>query len=103
MSVFAGVVAFDGAPIDQQTAEMVSRAIVASGKGRAVARRLEGALFVERSPLAPGGHGELQIKVGRDGRTLFAAAARLDNREELGAALGLAPPQLATTQDAALI
>src|SRR5262249_58203030 len=34
---------------------------------------------------------------------LFAACARLDNRVELGAALGLAPTDLARTRDAVLI
>src|SRR5437016_352074 len=101
MSAFAGIVAFDGAPIDHQKEGAVLRAISGPHGGRAAASRLEGAVFAQRSSSAGiGGRGEPQSSAGGDGRTLFAAHARLDNREELGAALGLTPSQIVRTQDA---
>ena len=52
---------------------------------------------------ASGGRGEPLPLAGGNGRTLFAALARLDNREELGAALNIAPAELARAGDGALI
>src|SRR5439155_8106488 len=93
MSGFAGVVAFDAAPIDRQAQDILSRAITALRNGRAIARRSDGALFVQRTASPVATHGEAQPPTSRNGRTLFAASARLDNREELAAALGLAPSE----------
>jgi asparagine synthase (glutamine-hydrolysing) len=104
MSAFAGFVAFDGAPIDHQKEDAVVRAISALQRGRAVTGRREGAVFAQRSSsTAAGGRNEPQSSAGGDGRTLFAAHARLDNREEVGAALGLTPLEIARTPDAILI
>src|SRR6266853_270768 len=104
VSAFAGVTAFDGASIDRQTEDVISGAITALRKGRVVVRRLEGALFAQRTATTAGGeYGEPQPLTSRNGRVLFTALARLDNRAELGAALGLAPSELARTQDAVLI
>src|SRR5438874_3335150 len=104
MSAFAGIVAFDGAPIDGQTEESISRAITTLRRGHAVTNRFDGALFAHRtSSTTASGHGEPQPLTSRGGRLLFAALARLDNRDELSAALGLTSPELARTQDAALI
>jgi asparagine synthase (glutamine-hydrolysing) len=104
ISAFAGIVAFDDTPIDRRTAEAVSSAIAARRQGSATTRCLENALFAQRTTSATiRGHGGPLPLMSRDGRTLFAALARLDNRGELGAALGLATPELAGTQDAILI
>lgn len=104
MSAFAGVVAVDGAPIDGPTEDTVARAVAARSRGRATVRRLEHALFAQRITSTAGGEpGEPQPLSSRDGRTLFVATARLDNRGELGAALGIAPAELARTADAILI
>ncbi len=104
MTALAGIVAFDGAPLDKQTEDIAARAITALRKGRVVTRRLDGALYAQRiSTPASGEHGGQQPVASRGGRTLFAALARLDNRQELGAALGLPPAELARTADAVLI
>src|SRR6266852_796910 len=101
MSAFAGIVTFDGTPVDQQTEDAVSRSITILRKGRTITRRLDSALFAQQASFAGGsGYGEPQPLTGGDGRTLFAALARLDNREELGVALGLTSPELVRMHDA---
>jgi asparagine synthase (glutamine-hydrolysing) len=98
MTAFAGMVAFDGG-VDVQPDDAVSRAIT----GRVLTRRLDGGLFAQRNTSTSASHGEPQPLITRDGRALFAACARLDNREELGAALGLTTAALAQTRDAPLL
>jgi asparagine synthase (glutamine-hydrolysing) len=103
MNEFAGLVTFDGALPDPQTADQLGRAITAQRKGRASARRSDGALFVQRVAVAAGPrHGEQPVS-GSDGRDLFVALSRLDNREELGAALSIAPTELAHLSDGLLV
>src|SRR6266849_4493820 len=102
MSAFAGIVALDGATIDWRVEDFASRAIANQRKGRAGARRLGDALFVQRASAQVGGY-EAQPSTDADGRELFAALARLDNREELGGALGLATADLARMSDAAVL
>src|SRR5580698_8054169 len=101
MSAFAGIIALDGGPLDRRAEAFAASAVTALRGGRTVARRIDGALFVLRLP--SGGSGDAHVSTGNDGRALFAALARLDNREELGGALGLAPAELAQVPDAALI
>jgi len=100
VSAFAGMVAFDATTPDRDAEDRLCRAIMALRPGRAVARRLDGALFAQKISSAPSG---LAPFTGRDGRILFAALARLDNRAELGARLGLAPPELGRLADAELL
>jgi asparagine synthase (glutamine-hydrolysing) len=102
MSAFAGIVALNGSTIDQGAENRASIALTAWRKGRTVARRIEGAIFVHRAS-PQGSSGEEQPLTNPNGRALFSADARLDNREELGHALGLTPLELARTSDAALI
>jgi asparagine synthase (glutamine-hydrolysing) len=101
MSAFAGIVALTDRPIDKQTEDLTARAVTASRGGRAVARRLDGALFVLRAH--SGGSSDAHASTGSDGRALFASLARLDNREELGGALGLTLAELAQIPDAELL
>ena len=102
VTAFAGIVAFDGAPIDGETQDRVTRA-TALHPGRTVIRRREGALFVQRNSSSVVVRAdELPAMSGGDSRALFVALARLDNREELAAALGLTREELARTQDALL-
>lgn len=104
MSAFAGIVTFDGAPGDKQTEDQIGRAIAAPRKGRLSARRLNGALFVQRTAApASGGQSEPQPVTSNNGRTLFAAQARLDNREELRAALAISSAELARIPDGVLV
>jgi asparagine synthase (glutamine-hydrolysing) len=104
MSTFAGIVTLDGSPVDRRAEDCASRAITALRKGRTLTRRLADATFVQRALSMPGGgHGEAQPFASPDGRVLFAAIARLDNRDDLGAALGLAPAELARASDTMLL
>jgi asparagine synthase (glutamine-hydrolysing) len=104
VSAFAGIVAFDAAIPNKQTEDLVCRALTTLRQGRVAARRLDGALFAQKTSFGSGAaYGDLPPLAGRDGRALFAALARLDNREELGAALGLAPAELARLSDADLL
>jgi asparagine synthase (glutamine-hydrolysing) len=104
MSALAGFVALDGAPIDSEAEASAARAVTALHGGRTVTRRIAGAAFVQRvssadAPLP----GEMHPLTEADGRSLFAALARLDNREELGARLGLGGAELARTSDGRLL
>jgi asparagine synthase (glutamine-hydrolysing) len=104
MSAFAGFVTFDGTPVDRQVEDGLARALTVLRKGRTVARRMDGVAFVQRiAPAGAGAFGETLPPAGGNGRGLFAALARLDNRAELGDALGLTAAELARTPDSALI
>ena len=98
MSALVGIVALGGATIDRQMEAAASRAITASHPGRTIVRRVGGAAFVQRdSPAAAQLGGETHPLMVGEGRALFVALARLDNREELGAELGLGGAELAQT------
>lgn len=100
MTAFAGLVRFDGAPIDPAGEERLSRALGSQTKGRVLTSRCQGAVFVQRAgadgpdtrrnpgPLRPG---------------LFAASGRLDNRDELADALGIPGSERRGLSDARLI
>jgi asparagine synthase (glutamine-hydrolysing) len=104
MNAFAGFVALDGAPIASEEEASAARAITTLHGGRTVARRVAGAAFVQRVASEDASlPGEAHPLLGADGRSLFAALARLDNREELGARLGLGGADLAHTSDARLL
>ncbi|HEY1979767.1 MAG TPA: asparagine synthase-related protein [Xanthobacteraceae bacterium] len=97
MTEFAGIVTFDRDRGEIQSEEQIGRAVALAGKGKAAARRIDGALFVQQT-----GNGDTLPMQGSV-RNLFAANARLDNRSELGEALAITPPDLAATPDGALI
>lgn len=104
MSAFAGIVAFGTAIPNKQIEDTVCRAITMLRPGRVAVRRLDGALFAQRAPSGfSGGDRGPPFIGGRHGRTLFTALARLDNREEVGADLGLASPELAQLADPDLL
>jgi asparagine synthase (glutamine-hydrolysing) len=104
MSAFAGVVALDGATIDREIEASASLAMTASHPGRTLVRRAAGAAFVQRDASTGAQlHGETHPLMVGDGATLFVALARLDNREELGASLGLGGAELARRSDAHLL
>jgi asparagine synthase (glutamine-hydrolysing) len=92
VTVFAGVVSLAGAEIDPGAQDRISRSI-AGGKTPANTRRVDGAFFVQQIPF------DLAEEVG----LLFAADARLDNRAEIGAALGFTATELVRLSDSALI
>lgn len=106
MSAFAGIVSFHAASADGQAADRLGRAITVLNKGRPKIQRLEGASFAYRPAIAAHGAtaGDDECPLAsKNGRALFAAVARLDNRDELGAALAIAPAQLARISDSILI
>jgi asparagine synthase (glutamine-hydrolysing) len=104
MNALAGIVALDGAPIDSEAEASAARAVTVMHGGRTITRRVAGAAFVQRVASADATlAGETHPLTGTDGRSLFAALARLDNREELAARLGLGGAELARTSDARLL
>src|SRR3984957_19281062 len=104
MSALAGFVALDGAPIASEAEASAARAITALRGGRTVVRRVADAAFVQLLPSADAPMaGETHPLTAADGCSLFAALARLDNREELAARLGLGSAELARTSDARLL
>src|SRR5206468_2310385 len=83
--------------------DAVSRAVAGSRRERYVVRRIRHALIVHRASSASPAHGGPPPPPAGDRGGLFAALARLDNREELGAALGLMPAEIRAAADPLLI
>src|SRR5262245_34456660 len=98
MSALAGIVALDHANLDRQVQAGLWRALASPRARRGVAHRLQDAIVVQR-----GSPGHTHPLTTLDGRILFAAIARIDNRAELGRVLGLASEELARTPDAMLV
>lgn len=98
MSAFAGIASLSGSAIDLKFLDRATTALTSFRKGRTVAHSFTSAAFVER--IAPN---DSRQQASRNDRPPFAALARLDNREELAEALGLAGNELAQTSDAALL
>ncbi|HVH80363.1 MAG TPA: hypothetical protein VM782_13290, partial [Stellaceae bacterium] len=96
MSAFAGIVRFDGAGGDSEIEEALLRAIAARQKARPRIRRAPGAAFVM-------GGEDFATRTAADDGALFAALARLDNRDELGAALAIPTPELLSIADTTLL
>lgn len=104
MGMFAGIVRFDGGPIDPRSEERLTRAVAAQQKAKIDIRRSAGALFVQRAtPAVMGGLGPQQLLAGNGGETLFASHVRLDNCDEIAAALAVPPSERAEMPDAALL
>src|SRR5712691_2920030 len=103
MSAFAGIVNFGGAPVGRETEAQICRAVLAGQQARAAVERVDNALFVQLTASSSPVTGESLSRPACGGRALFVAQARLDNRDELGAALGLAPAELARMENSVLI
>ena len=101
MTVLAGIVAVGSGLIDPDIEFRLQRAVGSSRKTAPIVA-VDGAVYAQSAPAASGPR-QANPVVGRGGRELFAAIARLDNREELGAALGLASGEIARESDAMLI
>lgn len=93
MTAFAGIVRFDGSANDADTEDRITRSLSTGLSGRIWSYQSDSALFVSRAS---------QPLVG-NGRALFAALARLDNRDDLGAWLHIPRPELAGIPDPALL
>jgi asparagine synthase (glutamine-hydrolysing) len=102
MSVFVGIVALSGRPVDREAEERLASALARLGRGRPRVVRGEGALFLECIGQYDS-TAQSKTRGVSSPPTLFAALARLDNREELGDMLGLAGPELVRMSDAALL
>jgi asparagine synthase (glutamine-hydrolysing) len=102
MTAFAGVVVFRGATGVLFSREQLSGALGLRSGGQIQIRAADGALFAQRHAAYPS-----RYAAGDNARsaphTLFLADARLDNRSELGDALGLASADLSRTSDSALL
>jgi asparagine synthase (glutamine-hydrolysing) len=96
MNPFAGIVMLDGAPADVLHEQQIVRVLAAPRKGPIRLHRDASALIAQRAP-SPAGFEHTES------RTSFVADARLDNRAELGEALGLSSPALERTPDNGLL
>jgi asparagine synthase (glutamine-hydrolysing) len=87
MSAFAGVVFFDTRPIDSQTRDRVAGAVPRRPGSTVRIQSDSHAVFAQRILLREAqSFGSLPPS---DGKGLFAASARIDNRSEVATALGL--------------
>ncbi|HTZ03455.1 MAG TPA: asparagine synthase-related protein [Xanthobacteraceae bacterium] len=100
MTLFAGVVSLDGVPAERSDEERINAAI--GGSTGAERRRLGAAVFFQRAS-GREERPEQRLCVRQDGRALYAALARLDNRDEIAALLGFSPPEAAGIVDADLL
>ncbi len=104
MSAFAGVVALNGIPLDLTIRDRLVSALTGRHKAQTTARHTESAILAYRASLEPtSAPREGQPLSGRNERVLFAALARLDNRDELGATLGIGAADLVRASDARLL
>jgi len=104
MSAFAGIVALNGLAIDRRVGDGAVRALAGRHHARTSALYGDSAILAYRASLEPtNAPREGQPLSDPDRGVLFAALARLDNRDELGEALGLAGGELARTSDARLL
>ena len=88
MSAFAGVVFFDSQPVDSRTQDRIARAVPRQ-EGSTVRVQCDShAVFAQRVPLREA-QSPRSLPRPRSGKALFAAAARIDNRSEVAAHLGL--------------
>jgi asparagine synthase (glutamine-hydrolysing) len=101
MTLFAGLVHLDGSPISRKDEEGIGR-ICGGGSAPAERRRTDEAEFFQR-PATHGEKSEQRLCTRRDGRVLYVGLARLDNRDEIGAALNLSASELASTCDGDLL
>src|SRR5258708_161825 len=101
MIALAGIVALGGGSIDRDIEARLRNAF-GSPRKPPTTIEVEGGLFVQAAPAAVGVRHAASV-IHRAGRGLFAAVARLDNREELGDALDLTSGEIAGETDAVLI
>ena len=98
MSAFAGIVSLAGNPVDPNLLDRAAGVLTRASKARTITRSFRSAAIVEL--LSPA---EARASGTQNHHAPFAAVVRLDNREELASALGLAGTELAQTSDAAFI
>lgn len=99
MSAFCGLIRLDGGPIDDRIRSVL---IVQPGQKVAFRRSRRAAIARRTSPFPGKAAAESHPLVTSDGG-LYVAKARLDNREELAASLGLDRAELASLSDGTLL
>ena len=101
---FAGIVRFDGGAITDEAQNLLSNAVAVRTGDKALVRRTDDSIFVksqmDSSILGPDALAPIERT---DRYSLFAASARLDNRDELASSLGIATADRAGVTDAALL
>jgi asparagine synthase (glutamine-hydrolysing) len=88
MSAFAGIVFFDARPVDIRTRDRVANAIPRQQGSTVSVQCVANAVFAQRIPL-PDGRARGSLAPRRNDKAVFAAAARIDNRNEVAASFGL--------------
>ena len=101
MSAFAGIVFFDARPLDIRTRDRVANAIPRQQGSTVSVQCVANAVFAQRIPL-PDGRARGSLAPRRNDKAVFAAAARIDNRNEVGAPFGF-EQQSHDTSDAELV
>ncbi len=92
MSAIAGLVRFSGEPVIDCHLSEASDLLAAPGLGAPAAWRSGGAGFLVRQRIVtPEDMAERQPWIGRDGRRVLVYDGRMDNRDEVMAALGISP------------
>ena len=101
MSLIAGLVRFDGAPVDRSWIDRIAGRIGARAPDGVTITCLESACFIEgRLDVVAGSERRPILEVDQDDRVSFLFDGRLDNRADLAAALD-ADPRLTDVQLAA--
>jgi asparagine synthase (glutamine-hydrolysing) len=104
VDAIAGIVSRDGSPMNQRITSHLTSALVSHFPGEVNIRSANGAYFAESS-----GGFDNRIPTADWDRSIenasnpFVAVARLDNREELAASLGVATSALARMSDARVV
>lgn len=106
MSGICGLMRFDGRPVDADTLRLMLDGLRPWGPADPLVRigaSGRSGLGVRLSPVTPEDDLDRQPLVSRDGRLSLVADARLDNRPELTAMLGLSSSDAAVMPDSAFI
>lgn len=101
LDAFAGLVAYDGKPIDRRIEDRLCRALVGGADVRLAVSRADHALFAEQLPTTS--RQGLKAANCRRAGVLFAGSIRLDNRSELGHVIQLSPSECASVPDSELL
>lgn len=106
MSGICGLMRFDGRPVDAGSLRLMLDGLQSWGQPGApplISASGRSGLGVRVSRVTPEDEHDRQPLVSRDGRLSLVADARLDNRSELGAMLGLSSSEAAVMPDSAYI
>lgn len=101
---FAGIVRFDGDAVASDAEHRLSNILAAQTEDRVLVHRARDAVIVRRRTDSTTRGPKTQVNFTCGGaHALFAATARLDNRDELASSLGIARADWPNISDAALL